>query len=88
MFIGYDAIISQNIEQRPVLLLIGLNEAAKPNLDRKTKRRGDKMDTEYVAMRRRMSRLRVKCGKGASLEGRVLAFILGHKLVGWLAGLV
>jgi len=30
------------------------------------------MDQEYVSMRRRMSRLRVKCGKGASLEGRVL----------------
>ena len=27
------------------------------------------MDVEYFAMRRRMSRLRVKCGKLASLEG-------------------
>ena len=33
-------------------------------------------DTEYIAMRRRMSRLRVKCGKHASYEGKyIYAFI-------------
>lgn len=31
------------------------------------------MDIEYITMRRRMSRLRVKCGKLASLEGKPAA---------------
>ena len=33
--------------------------------------KASKMDAEYMAMRRRMSRLRVKCGKQSSLEGKI-----------------
>lgn len=34
------------------------------------------MDAEYKAMKRRMSRVRVNCGKGASLEGIYFNFVL------------
>ena len=35
-----------------------------------------RMDTEYIALRRRMSRIRVKCGKHASYEGKYLRIYL------------
>ena len=37
-----------------------------------------RMDTEYIAMRRRMSRIRVKCGKHASYEGKYLRIYLSY----------
>ena len=39
-------------------------------------KKNDKMDAEYMAMRRRMSRLRVKCGKHSSLEGKLFSTVI------------